>query len=131
MADIPSKVVLWLNKSKEHLISAELLFSQNLFSPSCFHAHQVAESAFKALIVWRGKTPPRNHDLMTLLSCSLDDYPQLDHLVNDAIHLDPYYINTRYFDEIEVNAYSDPLQAEEALDSAKRIHKAVLEITGG
>lgn len=130
MADNSSTVILWLNKAKEHLISAEVLFSQNLFDPSCFHTHQVAETAFKALIVWRGKTPPRNHDLITLLGYSLDDYPQLNYLVSDAILLDPYYINTRYFDEIEVNVYSDPLQAEEAIDSAKRIHKAVLEITG-
>ena len=131
MADIASKVVLWQDKAEEHLMSAKLLLSHNLMGPSCFHTHQSAEASFKALIVWRGKMPPKDHNLMTLLSNSLEDYPQLNHLVNDALRLDPYYIDTRYFDEIEVNVYSDPLQAEEAIDSAKRIHKAVLEITGG
>lgn len=130
MADTVSEMMLWLDKAKEHLMSAEVLISQNLFGTGCFHTHQVAETSFKALIAWLGKTPPKNHGLITLLSNSLADCPQLDHLVNDALRLDPYCIDTRYFDEIGVTAFSDPLQAEAALDSAKRIYKAILEITG-
>lgn len=130
MADTVSEVMLWLDKAKEHLMSAELLFSQYLFGPGCFHTHQVAETSFKALIAWRGKTPPKIHDLLALHGNSTDDYPQLDHLVNDALRLDPFYLDTRYFDEIKVQAFSDPLRVEEALDSARRIYEAVLEITG-
>lgn len=131
MADISSKVILWQDKANEHLMVAELLFSKDLFGTSCFHSHQVAETSFKALIVWRGKTPPRDHQLMILVRHSLDDYPQLSHLVNDALRLDPYDMDTPYFDEIGVMTYNGPRQAEAALDSAKRIRKAVLEITGG
>lgn len=130
MADTVSEVMLWLDKAKEHLMSAEVLFSQYLFGPGCFHTHQVAMTSFKALMAWRGKTPPKTHNLLALHGNSTDDYPQLDHLVNDALRLDPFYLDTRYFDEIKVQAFSDPLQVKEALDSARRIYESVLEITG-
>ena len=60
----------WIERAAEDFRAAELSMAPTDPAPGaiCFHAHACAEKLLKALIVARGRHPPRTHALPELLS---------------------------------------------------------------
>lgn len=57
----------WLRKAEQDLLAAQIL--QRASGPAaiaCFLCQQAIEKSVKALLVHRGETPPRTHDLVEL-----------------------------------------------------------------
>jgi len=59
--------LLWIIKAEEHLLAARVLREgQGPSGTACFLCQQAAENGLKALLVARGVTPPRTHNLVDL-----------------------------------------------------------------
>jgi HEPN domain-containing protein len=87
----------WLQFAGEDLQMAELALQEGIYNQVCFHSQQSAEKAVKGLLLFQGKTPPRNHllgDLLTLLVSN----PFANSL--EIQLLDRFYIPTRYPDAL-------------------------------
>lgn len=88
----------WLVFVGEDLRMGELALGEALYNQVCFHAHQAAEKALKALIAYGGADPPKTHNLTDLLTISKRIEPDLARLGEDLDSLETYYIPVRYPD---------------------------------
>jgi HEPN domain-containing protein len=82
----------------EDLRMGELALEETLYNQVCFHAHQAAEKALKALIAYGGSNPPRTHSLTDLLTVGERLEPTLAGLDERLDSLETYYIPARYPD---------------------------------
>ena len=83
----------------------------------CFHAQQAAEKALKAMLIVKGITPPKTHNIRTLL----DFLPQ-DIIpppgVEDAASLTDYAVISRYpgdFEPVDEEEYKQTIRLAEAV----------------
>jgi len=115
----------WLEKSRRDLSAAEYAMTSEEVFPDiiCFHAQQSAEKSLKALIVTHGETVPKTHNLGNLVSIIEEWEPGIISILEDALDLTPYAIESRYPDS-DNPSYED---AKEAIQSATRIREIVLE----
>jgi HEPN domain-containing protein len=109
----------WLAFARQDLRMAELAFAEGIYNQTCFHAQQCVEKAIKGWLEQQGRTPPRTHrlvDLLTLLP------PDLLGELNEALGLlDRFYIPTRYPDALPgmlPDGFPGQRDAREALDLA-------------
>ena len=117
----------WVRKAENDLRNAEhtlTLESDCPFDTVCFHAQQCAEKYLKALLVHRGSSPPKIHDLTELFPLvqqngSID----IDH--RDTELLVPYAVEPRYPVNWEPITRED---AEKAVEAAKRVRAAVRSV---
>jgi len=89
----------WLRTAAQDLRAARILNREGEYALSCFHAHQCAEKALKAL--WYAcDHSPRGHSLIKLIReiapFEKELYQLLEDLLDEAAVLDKYYIPTRY-----------------------------------
>lgn len=86
----------WLSKGEEDLAAAEWLLKSDtpLTLASAFHIQQAAEKFLKALLVEKGITFEKKHDLPYLLERAEEDTLQ-SHL-GFLEHLSPYAVEFRY-----------------------------------
>jgi HEPN domain-containing protein len=84
----------------------------------------VAEKYLKAYLLLRGLSPKRIHHLDVLLEdcIALDD--SFQRLVDDAVFLKRYYIESRYPDDIREDVR--PEEARRAMTAASRVREFVL-----
>jgi HEPN domain-containing protein len=92
---------------------------------AAFHCQQAVEKTLKALLVWL-KTPfEKVHSLTYLLDLGEVKCPGLTSLREGVEELAPYAVEIRYPGEIpEIS----PLEAGQALDTAKKVWRFVLEL---
>ena len=57
----------WLKDAEEELSSAEILFEHEKYRPACYHSQQSVEKGLKALLIEKGESPERTHDIVGLL----------------------------------------------------------------
>ena len=92
----------------------------------CFHAHACAEKLLKALIVTRGRHPPRTHELPDLLTLQEPRVRADKELIAACALLESLYPGSRYPEE--------PLptieEARRALDSARVVRDRLLALLG-
>ena len=120
---------LWFDFAERDLSACRKLLEGELYANACFHAQQAVEKALKGLLLYRGKTVPKIHNLPELFvlleEAALAPY-------RDAIDvLNKYYIPTRYPDLIEGDEpswFSDENEAGNALAQAKEITETVFTI---
>ncbi|MFH0967876.1 MAG: HEPN domain-containing protein [Methanobacteriota archaeon] len=102
----------------EYALTSEEVFPDII----CFHAQQSAEKCLKALIVKHEDPVPRTHNLGNLVSLIAEwDFLIMD-ILDDALLLTPYAIESRYPDT-DTPSYED---AKEAIESANRIRDLVM-----
>ena len=120
----------WIEFARLDLRAAEVMLEAGLTAQACFHAHQSAEKALKALIQKEsGRPAPRIHGLQELLKhlppCQRDRMAQAV-----LMEMDDYYIPTRYPDAIP-GSLSEGLpshaQAEEAVSSSRAVCQCAAE----
>jgi HEPN domain-containing protein len=88
----------WLAKADSDLLNIEnnLVAHAVPWDTVCFHAHQAAEKSLKAVLVARGQSPARTHDLLALLAECMKLQPGLVALQNDCALLNVYAVASRY-----------------------------------
>jgi HEPN domain-containing protein len=89
----------------------------------CFHAQQAAEKSIKAALLFRGIEFPLTHDIEELLKLAEDQGVIIPEEVQEADHLTPYAVETRYpgyLQEITGDDVSNALRiAEQTVSWAK------------
>ena len=87
-------VAKWLEFAEIDLRAArQLLGEVGLSSVVCFHAQQCVEKSLKALIEFKGLTPPKSHDVIMLFG-QVDDIIELEE--DTLAKLNQIYIDARY-----------------------------------
>ena len=112
-------VTYWLDKAKDELKSADIMFNagQNLYMG--FMCHQAIEKALKAYYVFlKDERQPHEHNLFKLLTY-VELFDATDDLKKNTIEkLNPLYVKTRYEDykntisSLLTNSYCKALLAE-------------------
>lgn len=93
----------------------------------CLHSHQTAEKYLKGLLVFRGMSFRKTHDLKALATLLESQVPDIFSLEKEMNILNKFYPISRY--PADVDEFSWP-EAEEACEAAKIIKKFVLEKAG-
>jgi HEPN domain-containing protein len=90
-----------------------------LFERLCFHAQQAAEKAIKAVLIAKGISPPKTHNIRTLLDL-LSQVIVTPREVEDAAGLTDYAVTTRYPGDFE------PVGEEEYREALKMAKTVVI-----
>ena len=110
----------WLNQAEEDLETAKYNFNGKRFSAAAFFAQQSAEKALKALLLSKGHSLIKIHDLVKL--ARILKAPTL--IVEKCADLNPAYIATRYPEVIKGFVGSEVgtllSDAEEAVEWTKK-----------
>ena len=116
----------WIAKAENDLLNIRnnLDAERVPWDTICFHAHQAAEKALKALLVSREQAVSRTHDLVALLGEVVAAHGSLEDLEPDCRLLTPYAVMLRY-----PGAPGDPSgqDAHQAVAAAQRIYDRVQE----
>ncbi len=113
----------WFRKAEHDLLSIanNIASAETPWNSVCFNAQQAAERYLKGFIVFRGGTPPKIHDLVTLLSlCAVSD-PGLSGLEEDCRTLNRLGWTSRYPDTPDV----DEAEGRQADELSRRICDAM------
>jgi HEPN domain-containing protein/predicted nucleotidyltransferase len=119
----------WLAEAQEELEVARILLDHGKHRGACLHSQQCVEKALKALILERGKRPPRTHDIVELLNQVAAEGYAVGLSMEDAIFLGSVY-RGRYPTEEGLLPHGEPTRedagrsvvaADGALQSARRI----------
>ena len=122
---IPGSPREWLNHAESDLRLAKLAANDPYIigSQVCFHAQQAAEKSIKAALLFRGIEFPLTHDIEELLKLAEDQGVIIPEEVQEADHLTPYAVETRYpgyLQEITGDDVSNALRiAEQTVSWAK------------
>ncbi len=85
----------WFKQAKRDLESARVLFKEGIYEWACFIAQQAAEKAIKAVYQKKGGEA-WGHSVGELIKGLSDRIDVGAALINDARHLDRFYIPARY-----------------------------------
>ena len=122
--EVVAEVGRWIAKAENDLRNAEYVLSLQEDCPTdtiCFHAQQCAEKCLKALLVFRGISFPKTHDLVLLLNL-LADQSGLG-LTAESLHpLNRYSVEARYPGEWDL---IDVEEAKAAVKMARQVRTAV------
>jgi HEPN domain-containing protein/predicted nucleotidyltransferase len=118
----------WTERAGEDFRTAELSMAATDPAPGaiCYHAHACAEKLLKALIVRRGRHPPRTHELPQLLSLQGPSVRADKALIAACALLQALYPASRYPEE-PLPTVDD---ARRALDSARVVRDRLLPSLG-
>ena len=81
----------WIRDAQEELDSAIILHKNEKHRAACYHTHQCAEKAFKALALEKGSAPKRAHDIIVLLNAVRAMGWKIDIVMDDAVFLNSIY----------------------------------------
>jgi HEPN domain-containing protein/predicted nucleotidyltransferase len=81
----------WLAEARDELESASILLDNSKWRAACLHSQQSVEKGLKALILEKGKRPPRTHDIIKLLNAVLKQGWALELEMDDAVYLNSIY----------------------------------------
>jgi HEPN domain-containing protein len=123
MSNLPPAVKAWVGKAENDFknIAATLASTDPAWGTVCFHAQQAAEKYLKAYLVWKGRIPPRTHDLGLLLRLVKDFEESLGAMATDCDFLTDYAVEARYPDLIE----PDEASGRASLAAAERIRLVI------
>jgi len=114
----------WLAQAEHDLNHARHALEAGDYDWACFAAHQAAEKAVKALILYRGGEG-WGHAITRLLVDLRHQLPVPAELREAAQRLDKHYIPTRYPNGFDVGAprdYYTEGEARQAIQDAQRIY---------
>ena len=116
----------WLEFAGQDLQMAELALKETIYNQVCFHSQQCVEKCLKGLVADMGKTPPRTHSIVDLLSLLPADF--LSDMREDLSQLDIFYIPTRYPDALPgslAEGLPGKEDAQDAIAVARACWKAI------
>ena len=117
----------WIEYAEGDLVFARLRIkpqSKTQLKYCCYHAHQAAEKALKALVIARGMKFKYIHSLQALLADLKEDGAEIPPMVERVRDLDSYGVDARYPSQGESSEEFHPEEAAEkagiALEWAKK-----------
>lgn len=115
----------WLKEAEKDKKSAVALVKNKMGAPStaCYLSQQIVEKSLKAFLAYHNKTPPKIHQLDSLLNLCSKINHEFDQFLDTVVQLNDYYMETRYV-EFQEGDYSFT-EAEEVLGKALEIKKFV------
>lgn len=117
----------WFQKALDDELNAKSILTHRDGTPSmvCFVSQQMAEKYLKAFLVYKSKSFPKIHDLLSLASILLNflSKNELGEIKESLILLNRYYSETRYPGDFPEFTWKD---AEEAFAAANKIKEFVL-----
>ncbi len=118
----------WLRDAQDELESASILLENGKYRGACYHSQQSVEKGLKALILEKGKTPGRIHDIVELLNTARDLGWDLPLSMDDAIFLNSIY-KGRYPTEEGLLPYGEPTEedTQKALNASKSVMDRINE----
>ena len=121
----------WLKDAEEELSSAEILFEHEKYRPACYHSQQSVEKGLKALLIEKGESPERPHDIVGLLNEVKKIGWKIELSVDDAIFLNSIY-KGRYPTEEGLLPYGEPTRAdaEKAVVAARAFMDGLKKVMG-
>src|SRR5438876_7052251 len=109
----------WVHKAASDLKAARLLLvDEDTLPNSAYNAHQCAEKALKAYLVFNQRQVHKTHDLELLLKLCTEIHSEFINLKEDVKTLNPYVTDSRYLDD---RFSIDQAEAEVAVKKAARI----------
>lgn len=117
---------LWLHKAEDDLAWTQDNVKAGVYYGACFTAHESAEKALKAFLLYKKRRLRRIHDLNALLEDCSEIDKGFEKLREAVEFLLPFYIETRYPIYEELVEF-DEKQAAEALEKAKEVVEFVKE----
>lgn len=114
----------WLGEAQDELESASILFTHHKYRGACIHSQQCVEKGLKALILEKGRRPPRTHDMVELLNVVTADGWAVGLPMDDAVFLNSVY-RGRYPTEEGLLPHGEP--TEEDARRALRAAGTVME----
>jgi HEPN domain-containing protein len=119
----------WLYKAHNDLRAAEELvkIKPPILDVTVYHAQQCGEKALKAYMAYKNKQVERVHDIRALLERLIIIEPRFVAIREDALTITPYATLYRYPGAL---LQPDQTEAEEAVESAKRILHFIEELIG-
>jgi HEPN domain-containing protein len=118
----------WIAKAEGDFLTARRELNVTL-NPNhdavSFHAQQCAEKYLKALLEESGIRFPKTHDLGTLVSLLVPHFPTLSDLTDCLEALTDMGVEVRY-----PGVFADQIDAQEAVDSARRVRARVRVLLG-
>ena len=120
----PDDPLAWLAKADNDLlnISNNLNDVQVPWDTLCYHAQQASEKALKAFIVSRSASPPRTHDLVSLLGECIALGGAFAGLHGDCGLLTRYAAAVRY---PVINFDPSEMEGREAYAAAQRVCNSI------
>jgi HEPN domain-containing protein len=115
---LPGSPSDWLRHARSDLELARVSRPfEVLFEGLCFHAQQAAEKALKAVLIARGVSPPKTHNIRTLLDLlPRDVIPPQE--VDSAASLTDYAVTSRYpgdFESVDEEEYKEAVRLAETV----------------
>jgi len=112
----------WLKASKLDLENIRYIIEvEHLTSVVAFHAQQSIEKSFKALIEFKKKKIPKQHDLLKLKNLIDDSISIEDDDILDS--LNTLYIDSRYPGDLGLLPYGQP-----TIDDVKEFYALALRV---
>lgn len=118
----------WLASAEDDLEFALYALEGGYFAQACFHAHQAAEKAVKAVHHAGGARAVLGHSVRALIERLEPRVDVLDRLIDTTRELDLYYIPTRYPNGLDSGTPREAFSESQA-KRAVRIAAAVVEAT--
>ncbi|GBC95912.1 hypothetical protein HRbin16_01712 [bacterium HR16] len=118
----------WFRFAEEDLRVAALVFEEQIYTQTCFHAQQAVEKILKGLLVYQERLPPKTHALLYLWE-QLSPNPLSDFKEEISL-LNLFYAPTRYPDALPgslPDGYPSKDIAEKALQWATAIYQRAQE----
>jgi HEPN domain-containing protein len=123
----------WLKEAEDDLGSAKCLLEGGHYSKSCFHSHQAAEKAVKALLIRCCGRYEEMHSVVGLFKLATESVEVPQAVFEAANRLDRHYIPSRYPNAWPSGAPHERYSkrdAEEAMEDARTILAFVKEKIG-
>jgi HEPN domain-containing protein len=119
----------WVRKSDNDFLCIEnnVSASRVPWDAVAFHAQQAVEKLLKALLVRRGRTPPRTHDLISILATCVEFAPSLSVFEPECEQLTIRAVRSRYPDDREEVTEAD---ARSLVEGARRMRGVILPLIG-
>ena len=122
--EVIATVRLWVEKAENDLLTATTMIKLGRQRPTdtvCFHAQQCVEKYLKGLLVWRGRSFPKTHDLTALMGLlAAADRPELSK--DEQEMLTRYATVTRYPGDYAPISLAE---ARAAVKIARRVRRQV------
>ncbi|WP_129125058.1 HEPN domain-containing protein [Geomonas oryzae] len=127
MDEVQTEIVrMWFHKADNDLqnIRNNLAAGEIPTDTICFHAQQAIEKSLKGLLVAEGKNAGKTHDLVRLLTETLEFMPELSSYEELLEEITEYGVAVRY-----PNGFPEPSleEAVKAYETANAIRTQILE----
>ena len=116
----------WLFSAKLDLKAAKVALREDIPNIACFHSHQTAEKAIKAVLLQQSGSVPKMHHLSELLNKVTSTHPELNELEDKVQFLNEFYVPTRYPDALP-GSLPECLPSEEAARQAVESAQEILD----